>query len=320
MDRILAHEQPYDAVVLAGFRVKPPHRGREGVQEIVEGPGAGPPCARRRWPSSFFGRSYSVGEHLLQRSVGAIRGPAAWRLGQRVRWSVRSCGRPRWTSTRSGGSEPPPDRRRKLGDGGRAGGTTRPVICIGCCGAWLGLGRGDHAALGPVPVGRRGFGRRGPGWPKRFVGLRAEHQQKVWRYAPPETQADQGLGRCPPTAQDRPRTCERRAVRPQAGLEPRLRGGSGRVEGVWPSATDRSASKRNLLVARPGPPRRDGPSGVKFGGRLGGGGTQSAGRGEPGPEWAGSSGIVCPASSATSTSTPASSPATLPASLPGSRP
>ena len=66
MDRVLAYDQPYDAVVLAGFG----EHGRDGLQELIEQPVV-EICEASAHVAMMIGRTYSV-VTTLQRSVPAI--------------------------------------------------------------------------------------------------------------------------------------------------------------------------------------------------------------------------------------------------------
>jgi allantoin racemase len=66
MDRVLAYDEPYDAVVLAGFG----EHGRDGIQELIEQPVV-EICEASAHVAMLIGRSYSV-VTTLQRSVPAI--------------------------------------------------------------------------------------------------------------------------------------------------------------------------------------------------------------------------------------------------------
>src|SRR5713226_4554582 len=66
MDRVLAYDQPYDAVVLAGFG----EHGRDGIAELIEQPVV-EICEASAHVAMLIGRSYSV-VTTLQRSVPAI--------------------------------------------------------------------------------------------------------------------------------------------------------------------------------------------------------------------------------------------------------
>src|SRR3979411_2706458 len=66
IDRVLAYDQPYDAVVMAGFG----EHGREGLQELVEQPVV-EICEASAPVAMLIGRAFS-GVTTLQRSVPAI--------------------------------------------------------------------------------------------------------------------------------------------------------------------------------------------------------------------------------------------------------
>jgi allantoin racemase len=66
MDRVLAYEEPYDAVVLAGFG----EHGRDGLQELIEQPVV-EICEASAHTAMLVARTYSV-VTTLQRSVPAI--------------------------------------------------------------------------------------------------------------------------------------------------------------------------------------------------------------------------------------------------------
>ena len=66
MDRIVAYDEPYDAVVLAGFG----EHGRDGIQEIIEQPVI-EICEASAHVAMMIGRTYSV-VTTLQRSVPPI--------------------------------------------------------------------------------------------------------------------------------------------------------------------------------------------------------------------------------------------------------
>lgn len=66
IDRVLAYDQPYDAVVMAGFG----EHGREGLQELLEQPVV-EICEASAHVAMLIGRAYSV-VTTLQRSVPAI--------------------------------------------------------------------------------------------------------------------------------------------------------------------------------------------------------------------------------------------------------
>jgi allantoin racemase len=66
IDRVLAYDEPYDAVVMAGFG----EHGREGLQEVVEQPVV-EICEASAHVAMMIGRTYSV-VTTLQRSVPPI--------------------------------------------------------------------------------------------------------------------------------------------------------------------------------------------------------------------------------------------------------
>src|SRR5499427_1485073 len=66
MDRVTGYDQPYDAVVLAGFG----EHGRDGLQELIEAPVV-EICEASAHVAMMIGRAYSV-VTTLQRSVPAI--------------------------------------------------------------------------------------------------------------------------------------------------------------------------------------------------------------------------------------------------------
>src|SRR5216683_1995885 len=66
MDRVLAYDGPYDAVVLAGFG----EHGRDGIAELIEQPVV-EICEASAHVAMMIGRAYSV-VTTLQRSVPAI--------------------------------------------------------------------------------------------------------------------------------------------------------------------------------------------------------------------------------------------------------
>src|SRR2546427_1763128 len=66
MDRVVAYDQPFDAVVLAGFG----EHGRDGLQELIEAPVV-EICEASAHVAMMVGRAYSV-VTTLQRSVPAI--------------------------------------------------------------------------------------------------------------------------------------------------------------------------------------------------------------------------------------------------------
>src|SRR5438445_3923529 len=66
MDRVLAYDQPFDAVVMAGFG----EHGRDGLQELIEQPVI-EICEASAHVAMMIGRAFSV-ITTLQRSVPAV--------------------------------------------------------------------------------------------------------------------------------------------------------------------------------------------------------------------------------------------------------
>ena len=62
MDRVLAYDEPFDAVVMAGFG----EHGRDGLQELIEQPVI-EICEASAHMAMMIGRSYSVVTTTLQR-------------------------------------------------------------------------------------------------------------------------------------------------------------------------------------------------------------------------------------------------------------
>jgi len=125
MDRVLAYDEPYDAVVLAGFG----EHGRDGLQELVEQPVL-EICEASAHIAMMIGRAYSV-VTTLQRSVPAIED----RLRLAGLWdrcaSVRASG----MSTLEVDNDPQAAMRAIVAEAAAAVQTDRAeVICLGCAG------------------------------------------------------------------------------------------------------------------------------------------------------------------------------------------
>jgi allantoin racemase len=125
MDRVLAYDRPYDAVVLAGFG----EHGRDGIQELIEQPVV-EICEASAHMAMLIGRTYSV-VTTLQRSVAAIED----RLRLAGLWdrcaSVRASG----MSTLEVDSDPQAAVRAVIAEARRAVETDHAeVICLGCAG------------------------------------------------------------------------------------------------------------------------------------------------------------------------------------------
>jgi len=125
MDRVLAYEDPYDAVVLAGFG----EHGRDGLAELIEQPVV-EICEASAHVAMMIGRSYSV-VTTLQRSVPAIED----RLRLAGLWdrcaSVRASG----MSTLEVDDDPQAAVRAVVAEAAAAVKTDyAEVICLGCAG------------------------------------------------------------------------------------------------------------------------------------------------------------------------------------------
>src|SRR5499427_5928562 len=125
MDRVLAYDEPYDAVVLAGFG----EHGRDGLAELIEQPVV-EICEASAHVAMMIGRSYSV-VTTLQRSVPAIED----RLRLAGLWdrcaSVRSSG----LSTLEVDNDPQSSVRAIVAEAAAAVKTDHAeVICLGCAG------------------------------------------------------------------------------------------------------------------------------------------------------------------------------------------
>jgi allantoin racemase len=125
MDRVLAYDEPYDAVVLAGFG----EHGRDGLAELIEQPVV-EICEASAHVAMMIGRSYSV-VTTLQRSVPAIED----RLRLAGLWdrcaSVRASG----MSTLDVDNDPQGAVRAVVTEAAAAVETDyAEVICLGCAG------------------------------------------------------------------------------------------------------------------------------------------------------------------------------------------
>jgi allantoin racemase len=125
MDRVLAYDEPYDAVVLAGFG----EHGRDGLAELIEQPVV-EICEASAHVAMMIGRSYSV-VTTLQRSVPAIED----RLRLAGLWdrcaSVRASG----MSTLEVDDDPQAAVRAVVAEAAAAVKTDyAEVICLGCAG------------------------------------------------------------------------------------------------------------------------------------------------------------------------------------------
>src|SRR5437016_2461396 len=141
MDRVLAYDQPFDAVVMAGFG----EHGRDGLQELIEQPVI-EICEASAHMAMMIGRSYSV-VTTLQRSVTPIE--------DRLRLSGLA---DRCASVRANGmstlevDQDPPGAVRSIVEEARKAveHDHGEVICLGCAGM-AGLEEAITSELG-VPV------------------------------------------------------------------------------------------------------------------------------------------------------------------------
>jgi allantoin racemase len=172
MDRIQAVEEPYDAIVLAGFG----EHGREGVQEIVEVPVLDI-AESSAHVAQMLGRGYSV-VTTLQRSVGAIEDRLRLAgLADRC-VSVRSCG----FSTSAVDEDPEAAMAAIVAEAGRAVREDHAeVICLGC-GGMAGLAEAITERLGVPVVDGVAAGVR---LAEALIGL-GVRTSKVCTYAAPE--------------------------------------------------------------------------------------------------------------------------------------
>jgi allantoin racemase len=141
MDRVLAYDEPYDAVVMAGFG----EHGRDGLQELIEQPVI-EICEASAHVAMMIGRAYSV-VTTLQRSVPPIED----RLRLAGLWdrcaSVRASG----MSTLEVDSDPEGAIRAVVAEARKAVEIDHAeVICLGCAGM-AGLEEAITSAL-HVPV------------------------------------------------------------------------------------------------------------------------------------------------------------------------
>ncbi|GAA0381958.1 aspartate/glutamate racemase family protein [Microbispora corallina] len=172
MDLVLTFDEPYDAVVLAGFG----EHGREGVQEIVDVPVLDI-AESSAHVAQMIGRSYSV-VTTLRRSVAAIEDRLRLAgLADRCA-SVRACG----LSTLDVDRDPAAATEAVVAEAERAVRDDHAeVICLGC-GGMAGLDAAITARLGVPVVDGVAAGVR---LAEAVVGL-GLRTSKVCTYAPPE--------------------------------------------------------------------------------------------------------------------------------------
>lgn len=125
IDRVLAYDQPYDAVVMAGFG----EHGRDGLQELIEQPVV-EICEASAHVAMMIGRTYSV-VTTLQRSVPAIED----RLRLGGLWDRRASVRASGMSTLEVNSDQRAAIRAIVGEARKAVEIDHAeVICLGCAG------------------------------------------------------------------------------------------------------------------------------------------------------------------------------------------
>jgi allantoin racemase len=172
MDRVLAYDEPYDAVVMAGFG----EHGRDGLQELIEQPVI-EICEASAHVAMMIGRAYSV-VTTLQRSVPPIED----RLRLAGLWdrcaSVRASG----MSTLEVDSDPEGAIRAVVAEARKAVEIDHAeVICLGCAGM-AGLEEAITSALRVPVIDGVGAGVR---LVEAVVGLGLKTSKRS-TYAPPE--------------------------------------------------------------------------------------------------------------------------------------
>jgi allantoin racemase len=141
MDRVVSYDEPYDAVVLAGFG----EHGRDGIAELIEQPVV-EICEASAHVAMMIGRTYSV-VTTLQRSVAAIEDRLRLAGLQDRCASVRASG----MSTLEVDRDPAAAILAVVAQARQAVETDHAeVICLGCAGL-AGLEEAITAELG-VPV------------------------------------------------------------------------------------------------------------------------------------------------------------------------
>ncbi|HLQ56357.1 MAG TPA: aspartate/glutamate racemase family protein [Streptosporangiaceae bacterium] len=172
MDRVLAYDEPYDAVVLAGFG----EHGRDGIQELIEAPVV-EICEASAHVAMLIGRAYSV-VTTLQRSVPAIEDRLRLAgLSERCA-SVRASG----MSTLQVDSDPAGAIRAVVAEARAAVENDHAeVICLGCAGM-AGLEEAITTELGVPVIDGVGAAVR---LAEALVGL-GLRTSKVSTYAPPD--------------------------------------------------------------------------------------------------------------------------------------
>ena len=172
MDRVLAYDKPYDAVILAGFG----EHGRDGLQELIDQPVV-EICEASAHVAMMIGHAYSV-VTTLRRSVPAIED----RLRLAGLWdrcaSVRATG----MSTLEVDADPEDAVRAIVAEARRAVEADRAeVICLGCAGM-AGLEQAITTELGVPVIDGIGAAVR---LAEAVVGLGVQ-TSKIGAYAPPD--------------------------------------------------------------------------------------------------------------------------------------
>ena len=172
MDRVVAYDEPYDAVILAGFG----EHGRDGLQELIDQPVV-EICEASAHVAMMIGRAYSV-VTTLRRSVPAIED----RLRLAGLWdrcaSVRATG----MSTLEVDADPEDAVRAIVAEARRAVEADRAeVICLGCAGM-AGLEEAITTELGVPVIDGIGAAVR---LAEAIVGLGLK-TSKISTYAPPD--------------------------------------------------------------------------------------------------------------------------------------
>jgi allantoin racemase len=172
MDRVLAYDEPYDAVVLAGFG----EHGRDGLQELIEQPVV-EICEASAHVAMMIGRTYSV-VTTLQRSVPAIEDRLTLAgLNDRCA-SVRASG----MSTLEVDRDPEGAVRAVVDEARKAVQVDHAeAICLGCAGM-AGLEEAITTELGVPVIDGVGAAVR---LAEAIVGL-GLRTSKVSTYAPPD--------------------------------------------------------------------------------------------------------------------------------------
>ncbi len=178
MDRIATYEEPYDAVVMAGFG----EHGREGLQELIEQPVI-EICEASAHVAMMIGRRYSV-VTTLQRSVPAIED----RLRLAGLWDRCASVRANGMSTSEVDRDPEAALRSVVEEARKAVEMDRAeVICLGCAGM-AGLEEAITSELRVPAIDGVGAGVR---LAEAVVGL-GLRTSKVSTYAAPERKSIPG--------------------------------------------------------------------------------------------------------------------------------